>query len=109
MAGEKVEVNKFKKLILDMYRGFPNFQYSGMVEQVVITQNVRDKLADGGFLIKENNASDYGESEIYMLGPNALALVSAWNTEDLTRQIRILTIIAAAVSAISLVIALFFR
>ncbi len=109
MDKEKVEANRFKKLILDMYRGFPNFQYSGMVEQVVITQDVRDKLADGGFLIKENNASDYGESEIYMLGPNALALVSAWNTEDLTRQIRILTIIAAAVSAISLVIALFFR
>lgn len=109
MNSGEIEVNKFKKVILDMYRGFPNFQYSGMVEQVVITQNVRDKLIDSGFLIRENNASDYGESEIYMLGPNALALVSAWNTEDLTRQIRILTIIAAIVSALSLVIALFLR
>jgi len=109
MAETRIEANGFKKLILDMYRGFPNFQYSGMVEQVVVMQNVRDKLVDGGFLIKENNASDYGESEIYMLGPNALALVSAWNTEDLTRQIRILTIIAAAISALSLVIALFLR
>jgi hypothetical protein len=109
MAGEKVEVDKFKKLILDMYRGFPNFQYSGMVEQVVITQNVRDKLIEGDFLLKEKHAREGINYDVYMLGPNALALVSAWNTENLTRQIRILTIIVAAISALSLVIALFLR
>lgn len=109
MVETKVEVNRFKKLILDMYRGFPNFQYSGMVEQVVVMQNVRDKLIESGFLLREKHAREGIAYDVYMLGPNALALVSAWNTEDLTRQIRILTIIAAAISVLSLVIALFLK
>src|SRR3989344_6513487 len=38
-VGGGIEVDKFKKLIKDMHRGFPNWTYQEMVEKVVITKN----------------------------------------------------------------------
>jgi hypothetical protein len=108
---EKIEVDKFKKLIKDMFRGFPNWQYKGMVEQVIVTENMRNELIKSGYLIKEEHRKDNQDFNIYMLGPNALPLVSAWETEELTKKIKgltiaviTLTIISVGISTIALLI-----
>lgn len=85
---EKIEVNKFRKLILDMYRGFPNYRYFGMVESVIKTEEDRNQLIKHGFLVKEKT----DKRDQYSLGPNALLLVNSWKIENLTNKIVILTI-----------------
>lgn len=100
---DEIEVEKFKKLIKDMYRGFPNFVYKGMVEKVIIMDNVRDKLEEANFLIKEKHADGKGNSwDEYMLGPNALMLVSTWKSEELNQNIEWLTKILLAIGALTI-------
>ena len=92
---KEIEVNKFKKLVKDMYRGFPNFQYSNEVEKIIVMEEVRDELIKHGFLIKMTPiVNKNGEKLPYMLGPNSLSLVSAWKTEKLTRWVIVLSIIS---------------
>lgn len=99
---DKIEVEKFKRLIRDMYRGFPNWQYRKMVEEVVVTEEMRKSLLDSKFLLKEKHVQNGQEYDIYMLGPNALNLVSAWETEDLTKSIKRLTWAVLVMTGISL-------
>jgi UDP-galactopyranose mutase len=63
----KVEVESFKALIKDMYRGFPNWQYNKMVEDVIKTQKMRDELVSAKFLLKEPHTFQGKEIELYML------------------------------------------
>lgn len=98
----EIEVNKFKKLIKDMYRGFPNWQYRKMVEDVVITEEIRKSLLDSRFLLKEKHVKDGKKYDVYMLGTNALNLVSSWETEELTKSIRKLTLAVLIMTGISL-------
>ncbi len=100
----KVEVERFKKLIREMYRGFPNWQYRKMVEDVIITDEMRKSLLDSKFLLKEKHVQNGQEYDIYMLGPSALNLVSAWETEDLTKSIKRLTWTVLIMTGISLVL-----
>jgi len=100
MGKEKIEVEKFKELILDMYRGFPNYRFYGMVEAVIKTEEDRNHLIKHGFLIKEktDKVNQYG------LWPNSLPLVSAWKTEQLTKQINYLTWAILFLSIVILVV-----
>ena len=100
MIKEKIEVEKFKELILDMYRGFPNYRFYGMVESVIRTEEDRKRLIKHGFLIKEK--TDKGDQ--YGLGPNSLPLVSARKTEQLTKQINYLTWAILFLSIVILVV-----
>ena len=104
MATQQIEVKKFEELIKEMYRGFPNWQFKQMVEQVVVTEEMRKQLIDAKILSKEQYFVDARKQEVYMLGPNALALVSAWGTEELTGSIRRLTWAVLALTGISLVL-----
>lgn len=105
ILNQKIEVEKFKRLVRDMYRGFPNFEYKGMVEKVITTEKMREELKKSGFLIEESFVGKDGKSyPMYMLGASALPLVSAWETEDLTRKIKTLTIIALAIAGITLLL-----
>ncbi|MFH1365040.1 MAG: hypothetical protein ABIH28_00455 [archaeon] len=99
---QKIEVNKFKKLIREMYRGFPNWQFRKMVEEVIVTDEMRNALIDAKFLMKEEHVADGKKYDVYMLGPNALSLVSTWETEDLTKSIRKLTLAVIIMTGISL-------
>ena len=102
---EKVDVEKFKKLIKEMYKGFPNFEYRGMVEKIITTEKVREELEKAKFLIKEEFADREGNLyNMYMLGPSALPLISAWKTEDLTKKIKTLTIWILVITGIALLI-----
>src|SRR3989338_4886322 len=100
MGKKKIEVEKFKELILDMYRGFPNYRFYGMVEAVIKTEEDRNRLIKHGFLIKEKT----GKGDQYGLGPNSLPLVSAWKTEQLTKQINYLTWAILFLSIVILVV-----
>ena len=97
---EKIEVEKFRELILDMYRGFPNWRYLGIVEKVIKTEKDRKQLIKHGFLIKEK--TDKGEQ--FSLGPNALLLVNSWKTEALTKRIYWLTIIMILLIAMQILL-----
>lgn len=99
---DKIEVNKFRNLILDMYRGFPNWRYIGMVEQVVKSQRDRKSLIKHGFLIRDN----VNGRQVYGLGPNGLMLVNAWKTEKLTRYATFLAWLGVAVAVLSIIVQL---
>ena len=99
---EMTDINAFKKLIKSMYEGFPNWQYKQMVEQVIVTEEMRKKLIDTHFLVKEQHSVDGQKQDVYMLGPNSLALVSAWETEELTKSIKILTLVVVVLSIITI-------
>ncbi len=86
-----IEVEKFKRLILEMYQGFPNWFYSKMVEDVITISKVRQELVDAKFLIKEQNVIGGKVKRMYMLGPTALPLVSAWESENYAKQTKNLT------------------
>ncbi len=101
---EKIEVNKFKKLILDMYRGFPSYRYfNNMVEQVIKTEEDRNRLIKHGFLVKEKTGKR--DQYKYSLGPNALLLVNSWKMEKLTN--RILSLTTAMIVLVIIQIALY--
>ena len=91
MPKDEIEVDKFKELIKDMYKGFPNWRYAPKlpngegVEGIVTIKEVRDKLEKSGILIKSPTVVE-GKEFKWMLGPNALPLVSAWKTEELAEQ-----------------------
>jgi len=91
---EEIEVEKFRALFIDMFRGYPNYRYFGMVEQVIKSQSDIKRLIDGRFLVKEQTSNGV----YYGLGPNSLPLVSVWKTEDLTKQILILTLFVAGLA-----------
>ena len=101
---QQIEVKKFEKLVKEMYRGFPNWQFRKMVEDVVVTKEMRDQLIDAKFLVKEQHVVDRQKYDVYMLGPNALTLVSAWETEELTRSIKKLIWAVIIMTGASLII-----
>lgn len=87
------ECEGFKKVILEMYNGFPNVTHFDKVEKAVISSEMRDKLVEKDYLIKETYIDMQNKSHTgYMLGTNALPLVCAWKNEELTKQIKYLTI-----------------
>jgi hypothetical protein len=100
----EIEVEKFKKLIKEMYRGFPNWQFRKMVEEVIVTEDMRKSLLDSKFLLKETHVAEGKEYDVYTLGVNALPLVSAWETEELTKSIRKLTWAVLIMTGISLLL-----
>ncbi len=88
----EIEVEKFKKLILDMYRGFPNWKYFGMVEQTIKDKKDIDQLVKSGILVRiKSKQSNPQIRTLFGLGPNGLLLVNSWKMEDLTKKLLWLT------------------
>ncbi len=90
---EKIEVEKFKNLFMDMYRGFPNWRYREMLEKVVVTENDRKQLVKHGFLLEEKT-----QTKQYSLGPNGLLLVNSWKVEEMTNKMLGLTFVVALIA-----------
>src|SRR3989344_5604949 len=88
----KVEIKKFKRLVKEMYSGFPNYILFEKVEDIIKTENMRHHLMKEGFLTMESHYKESKEIIGYSLGINALPLVSAWETEKLTNKIRWFTV-----------------
>lgn len=80
----KDESEKIKNLFLDMFRGFPNWKYKGMVEEIIVTEKDRELLMKHGYLDREKIDNNWH----YFLGPNALPLISAWKTEQVNKEMR---------------------
>lgn len=106
---EEGNIKKFKKVILEMYNGFPNVTHYGKVEKAVISSEMRDKLVEKGYLIKEIDRDMENKPHTgYALGPNALPLVCAWKNEELTKRIKYLTIVIAFLTIVLVIFQLFF-
>jgi len=78
---EGIEVTKFKKVVLDMYRGFPNYIYYGNLDELVTSPGMMDHLVANGFFIGVR-----GRENAWRLGATALPLVSAWKSEEYARK-----------------------
>jgi hypothetical protein len=87
----EIEVNKFKKLILEMFDGFPNLIVVGKVEQVVKNDDMIVKLLDAGYLVRDTTIENGVKQVGYFLGPGALPLVSSWKSEELTDKVKKMT------------------
>ena len=99
----KKKVENFKNLILDMYKGFPNYIYSD-IENIIISESIRKTLIENGYLIEESDRDEKGKHHTgYMLGPSMLPLISSWKNEELAKQIKNLTV-ALVVLTVFLVI-----
>lgn len=92
-------------MILDMYKNFPNTVYSeGHIKQVIVGGDTRKKLVEKGFLMEETYIDEKGEHLNYMLGPNALILVSSWKNEELAKWIKNLTIFLICLTALLVIL-----
>lgn len=96
MVKQKIEVEGFKKLLLDMYKGFPNWFYREMVESVVKTEEMREELIKQGVLFRTKMDGKF----FYSLGPNGLGLVSSWKNEELTSKMIKLTFVIAVLTVV---------
>jgi len=105
MPNKRIEVEEFKKEWRNLHKGFPRYLYSEKLEQIVPTEEVRKSLIKHGFLLKcIPIQNEDGIKHPYMLGPNSLALISSWNTEDLAKDTKFLTKVVIFLTSLSIII-----
>jgi len=80
----KTEFEKFKELLLDMHRGYPNWIYDAEGVKKLISDFQLSDLTKNNYLVKISRVHQGKTKEYYMLGPNALTLVSSWKNERLS-------------------------
>ncbi|MCX6771370.1 MAG: hypothetical protein NTX79_04920 [Candidatus Micrarchaeota archaeon] len=79
-----INLKHFKKLMMLMHHGFPNTMFAeGQINAVVITKDVRQRLIDDGYLIREKHDSN---TYTYTIGPKGLELVSSWIAENNSKR-----------------------
>lgn len=96
---EKLEVSKFKKLIKEMYKGFPNYYYFGMVEQNIPNEEIREEVIDQKILVKLKGKHN-DKQDKYILGMNGLNLVNSWKNEELANRMKNLTWVLVFLTAV---------
>ncbi|MBS3080904.1 hypothetical protein J4221_05510 [Candidatus Pacearchaeota archaeon] len=114
----KLSIKEFKKMIKDMYRGYPNYKYMGFIEEV-FGSKILDILEADGIIVrvgeiesteierkKEHEGIKIGSSA-YRLGARGIELVSQWNVEKLTRWITALTIGLLFIGTVQIILLFF--
>jgi len=91
---EDIEVEKFKKLILDMHRGFPAYVYFDLDK--IFPKETLNMLVVNKYLLK----AEKDGKNAHRLGPTSVSLVSAWNTESLSYWVMVLSIAMLIVAII---------
>ena len=105
-------ISEFKKLINEMYRGFPNYVYPLNIDAVISDLDVKQTLIDQGLLVKIGRSihvqpnSKPSEQELYMLGTNGLNLVNSWKIEELTKKLNTLTYVLVGLTVIIVILTL---
>lgn len=89
---ENLEIERFKKGIREMHRGYPNYLFTKqfIFEKISSSRHIVRKLMDHGII--DNNEQNF------MLGPTGISLVSSWNAEDSAKQTKILTRVICALT-----------
>lgn len=101
------ELNKFKKMILEMHKGFPNSFYFDKIEEVVRTQDIRNNLVESNVLTTSLCMIDDEDQEGYALGVNGLILANNYLTERQTlKMINLTKYIASLTIAMLLLVSL---
>lgn len=88
---EKIEVEKFKELFLEMYRGFPEWFYSAKDIEEKLNPFALHILLKGNYLTPLTVKKENKEEKYFMLGANALSLISSWKNERTSNRIENLT------------------
>lgn len=93
---KNIEVDNFKKLLLDMHRGYPRWVYDAKdVSKYIPSPQIED-LSEKGYLTRL--ISEDGKHKGYVLGPNSLTLISSWKNEELSIILKNLTIVIVALT-----------
>lgn len=97
---------KFKELVLEMYRGFPNTFFSEKtIKETIRTEHVFNTLLKDGFFIKESTIDMKNKkTNYYSLGTHALPLVSSWMNERLSYLVLIMTCVLIVLTVIIILI-----
>lgn len=99
-----VNNRQFRRLIFSLYRMFPNGQISkDLLKKTIKNEKMIEGLIDAQILLTDYPNTD---KEWYMLGPNALPLVSAWESEKLAIRIKFLTLGIMLLTIVMITIAL---
>ncbi len=100
MAKDRKEDDNVKKILLSMYANFSgNFISSDYIKSEIENPFVIQSLVENHYL------EPMGEKD-YSLGANALPLISAWKTEELTKKITALTILVVILTIIMAMISI---
>lgn len=99
----KIDNDKFKNLIRDLYNVYPNGAIAKDIEDVIKTEKVRNSLIDAGILLKDSVNNQGKNKDWYMLGPKGLSLISIWETEKLTQKMNCLTTIIVILTIIMVI------
>jgi len=89
-SGSKYIVEKFKKKILEMHNGIPDFRYYGFVENLIPDKEIRDYMVNKEIFIKSKRKTPNGQDE-YFLGIKGMDLANNYRMEFLTEKIKKMT------------------
>jgi hypothetical protein len=104
-SNSKIPIDKFKKLFIDVYNDFPNSKVlETSINDIILSENDRKLLCDNNYLIREKIWYRNKFMYFYGLGPNGLSLVTAWKTEELSKDIRTMTWCIVVLTAIMVLI-----
>ena len=95
-------VEKFKKIIIDMHRGIPQFYYYGYLEKLIPNKEIRDYFFKTGVFVK-SNSKEKNKQDRYFLGVNGIILANNYKSEELSKTIKRLTWFMAVLTFINLV------
>ncbi|MBN2880763.1 hypothetical protein JXM83_01805 [Candidatus Woesearchaeota archaeon] len=94
---------KFKKLLLYLYKNYPNSALvEGVVKKVIVRSHYLDLLVEQHIFDREKVDDNYW----YSLGPNALPLISSWQNENVAIQTRNLSLYVYKLTGLGFWIAL---
>lgn len=69
---KKETVEKFKKRIMDMHRGIPEYRYYGYLEDIIRDEEIRDYFIKNDVFIKSNQKGPNNKNS-YFLGVKRLS------------------------------------
>ncbi len=84
---DKIEFEEFIKLVKDMRRGFPRWEYRDLENK--FTDSQLGMLIKEGYLVEMEPSSDGDGTKHrhFILGSSTLTLISGWETEKLNIQL----------------------
>ena len=102
---QKIIIKDFKKIIKDMYKGYPMYYFYGALEQKFGRKEIIPILEDAN-IIRRVDINNLDGKTRYILGIEGLKLVEHWSIGTLTKWIIILTVGLFIIGGIQIVLLL---
>jgi len=78
-------IERFKKIILEMHDGVPQFYFFGLLENLIPNEEIRNYFFEKDVFVKSKYKDEFGKIQ-YFLGVNGRVLANNYKTERLTEK-----------------------